>query len=113
MRGLNQSFMDHFQYEILKRLFDFEIEEGRRTLLPMQQDFQIFAASQILPSLAQKHDGIAVVPEPLGHGPIGLIDQSDHPEHWGWIDGQAIGFVIEAYVAADDWNVEVFAGILE
>src|SRR5690349_11993659 len=113
MRGLNQSFMNHFQYKIMESLLRLKVQQWRRTLFSMLHHLQIFAAAQVIPRLSEQDDGVAVLAEPLRHCPVRLFDQSDHSQHRRWIDGQSVGLVIKAHVAADDWNLEMLARILE
>src|SRR5215510_14710111 len=79
----------------------------------MLEDFQIFAPPQIVPGLTPENNSIAVLPAPLSHGSIGLFYQSHHPQHRSWIDGEAVGLIVETHVSAHDGNLEMLAGILE
>src|SRR5882762_3100707 len=104
MGGLHYSLMDHVQDEIMERLLRLKTEERRRSLLPMMEHFQIFTAAQVLPSLAQEENRIAVLLEPLRHRLIGCIDQTHHPQHRRGINRETVGLIVEAHIAADDGN---------
>src|SRR5215831_326700 len=112
MRRLNQSFLNRFQYKVLYGLLGFGVQKWWRTLLPVVEHFQILTPSQIISGLPEQHNDIAVVPKPLSHGSISLLDQTDHTQHRRGIDRESVGLIIETDVSAHDWNVEVFARVL-
>src|SRR5215467_5764344 len=112
MRRLNQSFLNHFQYKVLYGLLGFRIQKWWRTLLTVVKHFQILTPSQIVSGLPEQHNDISVVPKPLSHGSISLLDQTDHPQHRRGIDRESVRLVIETDVSAHNRNVEMFARVL-
>src|SRR5207248_3987730 len=60
-----------------------------------------------------QEDEVPVGAEPRHQSPVVVVDDADHPDHRGRVDGAALGVVVEADIAADDRQVERATGVGE
>ena len=102
VRRLDQTVTDGADDEALQRPFAARSSAGGVPGHGVVQDCQIFAAAQLASIIAQEHDTRTVGFETAGDGVRRVLEQPDDAEHRCRIDRFAVGFVVEADIAAGD-----------
>jgi hypothetical protein len=90
-----------------------EIHARRRSAEVAMRHVRPFGAGELLTGLAQQEDGVAIVGEAHRH-PIGDVgEDAKHSHDRRRVDGRRAGLVVEADVAASDWNAEFLTAVGE
>ena len=91
-----------FDQHSLKRGFAREIQLRRHTANLVVNDVEELASAQLVSCVAKEHDDVAFRTECASDDAIGVLDQPDDSDDRRRQDTAAIGFVVQADVAARD-----------
>ena len=72
---------------------------------------QILAGTKLVARRTEQRDAVAAVPEGCRAMAAYVVEQAEHPDDRGGIDGLIFRLVIQAHVAADDRGAQGFAGL--
>ena len=91
----------------LQRALGVEIERRRHAAHQTVHDLQVLAAAELAAALAEQHDRRRPTRwKRAADDAVGVLEQADDADDRRRIDRLAVGFVVEADVAAGDRHVE-------
>ena len=89
----------------------FSIQNRRFPSTAIKHDFQVFGSPQFLHGEANESNLIPGFFKPLSHDLLLILDQADHGNSGGGVNRFSFGFIIEADITTDYWNIKKPAGI--
>ena len=104
---MEKSVLRGGEHEPVDRLLAGQVESRRPARDVTVLDLQVLAAAHIVVARADQEHEVAFRAQTRAKPAAVVFDYADHPHDRGRIDGGlAVGVVVQAHVAADDWQVQ-------